>query len=97
MTSTPRQTVSVPAAPDIEYEEIYVWPDEIKIGDIYGGYVVTGVHASEHYRSEARRLTVFTDPEALPDGVKPEEFGRMVIMTDRARGHKVPILRAVRD
>lgn len=91
-----RQRREPPAAVDLDFEPLEVWPDEIKIGDIYGGYVVAGIHAADHYREPAVRLTIFTDPEMLPPGYKPEEFGRFVLMTSRERGHKVPIERPSR-
>lgn len=88
-----KQRRSDQAAPTtaVEFEQLEVWPDEIKIGDVYGGFVVTGVHLADHYRAPAVRLTIFTDPNFLPEGVDPEEFGRFVLMTDRDRGHRVPI------
>lgn len=88
----PRERVN----PDAQYETLEVWPDDIKIGDIYGGYVVMGVHAADHYKEPAVRLTVFTDPDMLDDGVKMEEFGRFVLRTDRRLGHKVPVERPQR-
>lgn len=89
----PRQQTTGELEVEPRFDQLEVWPDEIKLGDVYGGYVVTGIHSADHYRSPAVRLTIFTDPEMLPDGVKAEEFGRFVLMTDRERGHKVPIER----
>lgn len=87
----------MPVDPDLEYEELLVWPDEIKLGDIYGGYVITGIAGADHYRQKAIRCTIFTDPYSLPDGVDPEEWGRIVLRVDRKTGHKVPVMRAVND
>lgn len=81
---------------DVEYETLEVWPDEIRIGDIYGGFIITAIATADHYRDRAVRLTIFTDPEQLEEGVRPEEWGRLVLRTDRARGHRVPIERPVR-
>jgi hypothetical protein len=86
---------SIPDDP-LEFDQLEVWPDEIRIGDIYGGYVVTAIAQADHYRAPAVRLTIFTDPESLPEDVRSEEFGRFVLMTDRHKGHKVPIDRPVR-
>lgn len=98
MTAPPhRETHHVPVDPDLEYESIEVWPDEIKLGDIYGGYIVTGVSTADHYRAPAVRLTIFTDPELIPEGTSPEEFGRFVLRTDRKTGHRVPVERPVID
>jgi hypothetical protein len=96
--STDRESrrVPVPASNDLEYEALEVWPDEIRIGDIYGGYVVTGIHTADHYRSPAVRLTIYTDPSMLADGTKSEEWGRFVLRTDRETGHKIPIDRPIR-
>lgn len=80
----------------LELEQLEVWPDEIRVGDRYGGYVVTAVALADHYRAPAVRLTIYTDPEFLDEGQKPEEFGRFVLMTDRERGHPVPIERTRR-
>lgn len=80
----------------VEFTSLDVWPDEIKIGDIYGGFVVTAVSRADHYRADAVRLTIYTDPEQLAEGVESEEFGRFVVMTDRRRGHKIPIERPLR-
>lgn len=77
----------------MDFDELEVWPDEIRIGDIYGGFVVTAVARSEHYRAPAVRLTIFTDPDAVEPGVKSEEWGRLVLRTDREAGHPVPIYR----
>jgi hypothetical protein len=102
VTRVPRQVTAAAAADPFtaepaddfdDYESLEVWPDEIKLGDVYGGYVVTGIHQADHYRDPAVRLTIFTDPSLLPEGVDPQEFGRFVLMTDRRRGHKVPIER----
>lgn len=81
--------------PELEYDALFVWPDEIRIGDIYGGFVVTAIAKADHYRDPAVRLTIFTDPESIEEGVRSEEWGRFVLRTDRARGHKVPIDRPV--
>lgn len=81
---------------DQEFTELEVWPDEIRIGDYYGGYVVTGIDRADHYRDPAVRLKIFTDPDALPPGMKSEEWGRIILRTDRDRGHKVTIERPVR-
>lgn len=78
---------------DIEFDELEVWPDEIRIGDIYGGFVITAIAKADHYRDPAVRLTIFTDPEQLDGGQRSEEWGRIVLRTDRARGHKVLIER----
>lgn len=80
---------------DLEYETLQVWPDEIRIGDIYGGYVITAIAAADHYRDRALRFTIFTDPQAVEDGLRSEEWGRFVLRTDRTRGHKIPIDRPV--
>lgn len=77
------------------FDQLEVWPDEIRIGDIYGGYVITAVARSDHYREPAVRLTIFTDPEELGESVRSEEWGRIVLRTDRSKGHKVPIDRPV--
>jgi hypothetical protein len=77
------------------FDQTEVWPDEIRIGDIYGGYVITAVARSDHYREPAVRLTIYTDPESIEDGTRSEEWGRIVLRTDRSRGHKVPIDRPV--
>lgn len=78
---------------ELVYDSLEVWPDEIRIGDLYGGYVVTGVHAADHYRAPAVRLTIYTDPELIPDDARSEEFGRFVLRTDRRTGHKIPVER----
>jgi hypothetical protein len=99
-TSTRRLRMTAPAPrtgtadlAGVRYEPLEVWPDEIKIGDIYGGYVVAGIHSADHYREPAVRLTIYTDPEMLHPGYKPEEIGRFVLVIDRDRGHRVPIER----
>lgn len=96
MTIQPGERAHVPIDTDLEYESLEVWPDEVRIGDILAGFVVTAVSSSEHYREPAVRISIFTDPAMLPPGVKPEEFGRLVIRTDRRAGHKVPIERPLR-
>lgn len=80
---------------DIEFEHLDVWPDEIRIGDIYGGYVITAVARADHYRDPAVRLTIYTDPDAIDDTIRSEEWGRFVLRTDRETGHTVPIDRPV--
>jgi hypothetical protein len=80
----------------VVFDQLEVWPDEIRIGDIFGGFVVTAVAKADHYRADAVRLTIFTDPDSLEEGVKPQEWGRVVLMTDRKIGHKVPVDRPVR-
>lgn len=89
----PQQRRAEPSQGDVKFDNVEVWPDEIKIGDVYGGFVITGVHVADHYRAPAVRLTIFTDPNFLPEGVKSEEFGRFVLMIDRERGHRVPVER----
>lgn len=88
-------TASAAEPTDLEFDALEVWPDEIRIGDIYGGYVVTAVARSDHYREPAVRLTIFTDPDGVQDSVRSEEWGRIVLRTDRSKGHKVPIDRPV--
>lgn len=80
---------------EVIFDQLEVWPDEIRIGDIYGGFVVTAIAKADHYRDPAVRLTIFTDPDSIEDTVRSEEWGRFVLRTDRARGHKVPIDRPV--
>lgn len=80
----------------IEYEALDIWPDELRIGDRYGGYIVTAIAGADHYRDPAVRLTIWTDPEYLPEGVRPREFGRLVIMIDREEGHRIPVERPIR-
>lgn len=94
--SAHRESIRVPISDNLTYDTLEVWPDEIRIGDIYGGFVVTGVHVADHYRSPAVRLTIYTDPEMLDTGAKPEEWGRFVLRTDRIGGHKVPVERPQR-
>lgn len=91
MTSNPLRRESPPVP--VEYESIEVWPDEIRIGDVVAGYVVTGVHAADHYRAPAVRITIFTDPALLPDDVPSEEWGRLVLRVDRENGHPIPVER----
>jgi hypothetical protein len=79
----------------VEYDSLEVWPDELRIGDIYGGFVITAIAAADHYRDRAVRLTIFTDPDSLEEGVRSEEWGRLVLRTDRSRGHKIPIDRPI--
>jgi hypothetical protein len=80
---------------DVVFDQLEVWPDEIRIGDIFGGFVITAIAKADHYRDPAVRLTIFTDPLQLEDGARAEEWGRVVLRTDRARGHKVPIDRPI--
>lgn len=95
-TPTPRIAEDDDRRSNLELESLEVWPDELRIGDRYGGYVITAIAQADHYRSPAVRLTIWTDPDFLEQGVKSEEFGRIVLMTDRQRGHKIPIDRPIR-
>lgn len=84
-----------PQDDELEFDHLEVWPDELRIGDILGGFVITAIAKADHYRDPAVRLTIFTDPDALEDGVRSEEWGRFVLRTDRDKGHRVPIDRPV--
>lgn len=96
MTTSAAQPIGGHSEDDgVVFDQIEVWPDEMRIGDIYGGFVITAIAKADHYRDPAIRLTIFTDPDAVDDGVRSEEWGRLVLRTDRARGHKVPVDRPV--
>ena len=75
-----------------ELQDLIVWPDEIRIGDYYGGFEVTQVSKAEHYKVPAVRLTLELDPE-LRD--VQNEIGRAVIVTDRRLVHGIPIKRPI--
>ncbi len=83
-----------PAADEeLDFEHLEVWPDEIRVGDIFAGYVVTAIARADHYRDPAVRLTIYTDPDLLSEDVRSEEWGRFVLRTDRDKGHRVPVER----
>lgn len=75
-----------------ELEDLMLWPDELKIGDYVAGLEITQLSAAEHYRAKSVRLTLETDPELRE---VQDEVGRLVLVLDRARTHRLPVRRPV--
>lgn len=81
---------AIETLPDLENME--VWPDQIRVGDYVAGFEVTQLTKADHYRQAAVRLTLETDPELRE---VQAEVGRLVLITDRTKGHQLPIQRPV--
>lgn len=97
MTNAQTDTDYTPARDGYDLPELTernVFPDELKIGDLIGGLEITQLSAAEHYKSRAVRVTLETDPELHE---VQQEVGRLVLITDRARCHRIPIMRPVED
>lgn len=73
-----------------ELEDLELWPDEVQVGDYIAGLECVQITLADHYRAAARRFTLETDPELRE---VQTEVGRLVLITDRVKGHKIPVQR----